>query len=303
MKGARIPYSAAEMAWLDQNRSMVISDYHAAFVAAFGRTDVSAKHLHSLRKRKGWKVGRAKGRTKGRRRKYTPAQAEWLGANRTLAIADYHRLFREAFPEADVTPGQLHALRKREGWRTGRTGCFAKGAAPANKGKRCPDGIGGRHPNARRTQFKKGALPVNTKWLGHERINVDGYVEVSIAETNPHTGFERRYVHKHVWLWERANGPVPDGHCLKCLDGDKTNTSPANWECIPRAVLARLNGGRNRKRLAYDAASPEVKPVLMTIAKIEHRARAKMQACVAAIMADAVPKRREPPAPSKAVAA
>jgi hypothetical protein len=59
-RGLRIPYSQAEMQWLETNHRMVISDYHRAFCAAFGRADVTAPHLHWLRKRRGWKVGRGK---------------------------------------------------------------------------------------------------------------------------------------------------------------------------------------------------------------------------------------------------
>lgn len=61
MKGHRIAYSASELAWLEANRTMVISDYHLAFQAEFGRPGISAANLHGLRKRMGWKVGRAKG--------------------------------------------------------------------------------------------------------------------------------------------------------------------------------------------------------------------------------------------------
>jgi hypothetical protein len=56
-----------------------------------------------------------------------------------------------------VTAQNLHALRKRMGWLTGRTGRFDRGHEPDNKGKRCPEGKGGRHPNARKTEFKKGS--------------------------------------------------------------------------------------------------------------------------------------------------
>jgi hypothetical protein len=157
------------------------------------------------------------------------------------------------------------------GWKTGRTGQFEKGQAPANKGKRCPEGVGGRHPNARRTQFKKGGEPHNTKFLGHERVNKDGYVEISVDQVNPHTGYSRRYVHKHVHLWEAANGPVPAGHALKCLDGDRINTDPSNWTAIPRGMLPRLNGGRATRIMAYDTAPDELKPSLMAMARVEQR--------------------------------
>ncbi len=207
---------------------------------------------------------------RGRAIVYSIAELAWLKAHRTLPIADYASGFREGFGRADVTAVHLHALRKRKGWKTGRTGRFEKGSVSHNKGVKCAPGRGGRHPNARKTQFRKGNLPHNTKYAGHERVSKDGYVEISIEETNPHTGFERRYVLKHLWLWEKAHGPVPEGQCLKCLDGDRLNTDPSNWELIPRAMLPYLNG---RYGLAYQAAHPEVKPALLALAKVKHAAR------------------------------
>lgn len=207
---------------------------------------------------------------KGRNIVYSAAEMEWLHENRLMVIGDYHQAFVERFRRTDVSAANLHGLRKRKGWKTGRTGCFPKGNIPSNKGKRCPPGVGGRHPNARKTQFRKGGQPHNTKFLGHERVSKDGYVEISIDDINPHTGFERRYVLKHRWLWEQVNGPVPEGHALKCLDGDKTNTAPANWEAVPRALLPRLNGRFGRD---YDHAPADIKPTIMGVAKLEHAAR------------------------------
>jgi hypothetical protein len=203
---------------------------------------------------------------KGRPIIYSAAELAWLKANRCMPISEYHRRFCELFMR-DVSPANLHALRKRMGWRTGRTGHFAKGAAPHNKGVKCAHGKGGRHPNARRTQFRAGNLPHNTKHLGHERVSKDGYVEISIAETNPHTGFERRYVLKHKWLWEKANGPLDRGMFLKCLDGNKQNTDPSNWLPLPRAVLPYLNGHRG---LDYEASEPAVRPAIIALAKVRH---------------------------------
>ncbi|WP_235512543.1 HNH endonuclease [Sphingomonas sp. Leaf17] len=72
--------------------------------------------------------------------------------------------------------------------------------------------------------------------------------------------------------WEAAHGPIPEGYALKCLNGDRLDTSPANWSPVSRGVLARLNGGRHRKTLAYDDASPELRPAVMALAKIRQRA-------------------------------
>ena len=175
------------------------------------------------------------------------------------------------FGRNDVKPNHLHALRKRMGWKTGRTGCFAGGIVPHNKGKPHPAARG---PNSARHHFKKGHQPHNTNYAGHERVSKDGYVEISVNETNPHTGFERRYVLKHRWLWEQAHGQVPKGMALKCL-GDRLNTDPSNWELVPRALLPRLGGrwGRN-----YDEAPAELKPTIMAVVKLEHGLRERRKA-------------------------
>jgi hypothetical protein len=268
-RGTRIHYSDAELIWLEANRDMVISDYHAAFCAKFRRTDVAAIHLHGLRKRRGWKVGRSPGRLAGRSWKFSAAETAWLKTNCTMILAEYHHSFCGTFGRSDVTAQQLHALRKRRGWKTGRTGRFEKGAVPANKGRKMPF-----NANCARTQFKKGSLPGNYRGPGYERIDgTTGYVILIVAETNPWTGAKTRPVHKQRWLWERANGPLPNGMVLKCLDGNKLNTDPSNWEAVPRALMTRLNGGPRKTRVTYDAAPLELKPTILAVAKLEHGLR------------------------------
>lgn len=215
---------------------------------------------------------------KGRQIIYSADELAFIQSVSTWPRAEAHAAFCGKFRREDVSLSNFHALCKRKGWMTGRTGCFAKGQEPSNKGKKCAPGTGGNHPNARRTQFRKGNLPHNTRYLGHERISKDGYVEISVDQPNPHTGFERRYVLKHRWLWEQANGPVPDGHALKCLSSDKTNTDPSNWEAVPRAILPRLAGGNRYHRvLAYDDAAPELKPMVLATAKLQRRSRALLK--------------------------
>lgn len=208
---------------------------------------------------------------KGHAIEYSDGELFWIFDNHKRPRREAHAEFQYLWGRPDVSLVNFNSLCKRKGWLTGRTGCFAKGRTPENKGKKCAPGTGGRHPNARKSQFRKGNQPHNTKYLGHERVSQDGYVEVSIAEENPHTGFERRYVLKHRHLWEQANGPIPEGHFLKCLDGDKTNTDPSNWEALPRAVLPRLSGGRWHK--PYHEYEPELRPVILNIAKLDHKAR------------------------------
>lgn len=199
---------------------------------------------------------------RGRSIPYSAKELAWIKARRALPRRAAHALFCRTFGRTDICLDNFKALCTRRGWTTGRTGCFPKGHVPANKGKRMPYNAA-----SAKTQFKKGHRPANMKYLGHERVTVDGYVEVSIAETNPHTGFERRYVLKHRLLWERKHGRVPAGHCLKSLDGNRLNTDPSNWIAVPRALLPFMNGHRGPN---YDPAPAAVKPAILALAKLKH---------------------------------
>lgn len=261
----RIPYSPAEMQWLADNRAMIISDYHRAFCTAFDRTDVTAVHLHSLRKREGWKVGRAPGRfagrKQGRRLPFSNAEIEWLRNNSTKPIADYLGGFCSEFSRTDLSADQLHALRKREGWRTGRTGRFDKGSVPANKGKNMPF-----NANSAKTQFKKGSRTGVAaeiyRPIGYEMIR-DGYLVRKIHDGRP---MQSRWRAVHLLNWEKLHGPIAEGMALKCK-GARSNADPSNWEMVPRSMLPRLNNrwGRN-----YDEAPAELKPTIMAVARLEH---------------------------------
>lgn len=266
MKRRRIHYTPQQLLWVQQHSDMPRREMADVFARLFGRTDVTADHLKSLCTRNGWSAGPAgRSRNRGKSLIFTPEHVRWLTDNADLSRADVHAAFSAAFPAAGITLEQIIGFRKRNGIRTGRTGRFEKGQEPWSKGRKLPF-----NPNSAKTQFRKGQEPHNTKHLGHERMTKDGYVEISVKEVNPYTGYERRYVHKHRYLWEQANGPVPEGMALKCLDGDKTNTDPENWECIPRAMLPRLNGIYGR---GYDEAPQELKPLILATTKLEHRAR------------------------------
>lgn len=209
---------------------------------------------------------------KGHWIEYTDRQLAWLKANRKLTIREYHAGFCKRFRRNDVSAVNLHSLRKRKGWKTGRTGCFEKGAEPHNKGMVCAEGTGGRHPNARKTHFKKGGRTGKAaliyKPIGTERLSKDGYLERKVHDGMP---FQSRWQTVQRINWEAVNGQLPKGHALKCLDGNKLNTAAENWEAVPRAILPILNGGRHKRRLAYDEAPAELKPIVLTAAKLKHR--------------------------------
>jgi hypothetical protein len=212
---------------------------------------------------------------KGHRIRYSDAELAWLEANHGMVISEYHAAFVAAFGRLDVTASNIHSLRKRRGWQTGRTGRFVKGQVAPNKGVPCPPGKGGRHPNAVKKHFGKGmrrgkALLIY-KPIGTERLSKDGYRERKVHDGLP---LQSRWKAVHRIEWESVNGPVPEGMALKCL-GDKSNTDPSNWALVSRALLPRLNGRFGR---GYDYAPAELKPTILAVAKLEQQVRERGKA-------------------------
>lgn len=203
---------------------------------------------------------------KGSKIRYTAEQLAWIEGNCELPRSDLHAKFCKKFGRCDVTVDNIKSLCTRKRWRTGRDGCFQKGCTPPNKGKKMPY-----NANSAATQFKKGTRQGIAakiyKPIGSERISKEGYLERKIHDGLP---FYTRWRMVHLINWEAINGPIPKGMCLKCIDTDRSNVDPSNWELISRSMLPRLNG---RWTTGYSQASPELRPTIMTMAKIEQKVR------------------------------
>ncbi|MBD3738599.1 MAG: HNH endonuclease [Rhodobacteraceae bacterium] len=204
---------------------------------------------------------------KGRAIIYSDLELSFVKVRADLPRRELHAEFCRVFGRSDVSLSNLNSLCKRNGWMTGRTGCFPKGNVPQNKGKK-----GFCAPGSEKGWFRKGerrGVAVDLyKPIGTERLSKEGYVERKIHDGMP---LQSRWRAVHLINWEAENGPVPEGHVLKCLDGDKANTAPSNWACIPRSMLPKLNarwGG-----VKFDDAPDELKPTIMEIVKLDHAAR------------------------------
>ena len=121
-----------------------------------------------------------------------------------------------------------HLVASTEGARANR---FAKGHEPASKGKRLEEfmseeGI----RRSSRTRFKRGHRPHNQRDIGSECVHGDGYVYLRIASG---------CVPKHRYVWEQANGEVPEGYVVAFRDGNRRNCDLSNLYLLSRADNAR----------------------------------------------------------------
>lgn len=231
-----------------------------AFNAKFkqSRTENAIK---STLTREGFKCDRAPGFRKGERMTYSKEQVAFIKEAYTrLSLADMTAAFNAEFGETK-TVKQLRSFTRNHKVRSGRTGCFEKGHVPWTAGKA---GKGICKPNS--GSFKKGDIPANTRPMGSERIcPKDGFILVKIEEENPYTDATTRFKHKHVVIWEEANGPTPENHVIRFLDGDKKNCVIENLGLFTRAESLQMT------RLGFSDVPVEIKPTVAAMAKLDSK--------------------------------
>ena len=110
------------------------------------------------------------------------------------------------------------------------------------------------YEKARPTMFKKGSLPHNHKPVGHTRINVDGYIEIKVAEPNEFKFMQRM-------ILEKLNGPIPDGYLVQFKDKNRLNVDPQNLYLINRQQQMLQNTIHNYP--------PEIKELIRLTGKLK----------------------------------
>lgn len=159
--------------------------------------------------------------------KYTKEQADFIKTNINGTKTDeLTKMFNVQFG-LSLKQSQIKSFVTNHGLKSGVDCRLKKGNVPFNKGKK---GTYGWEP----TQFKKGNKPHNYMPVGSERINGDGYIDVKIADPN-------KWRPKHLLIWEKINGAVPNGHVVIFGDGNKLNLDINNLILVSRRQLVTLN--------------------------------------------------------------
>lgn len=160
---------------------------------------------------------------------WTEEEKEYL---KEITPGHHYREIQELMKEKfnlDLTLNQIKGAIGRYKLNTGLNGQFPKGHTPFNKGVK-----GVAYEGSKKTWFEKGHTPKNHRPVGSERINVDGYTEVKVAEP-------RTWRLKHQLIWEQHNGPAPKGHAVIFGDGNTQNFDINNLILVSRQQLLILN--------------------------------------------------------------
>lgn len=169
-------------------------------------------------------------------RKYSDEHIEWLKENiQGCYFKDLTEMFNKRF-DMTLKVSTMISLTDRNGLHNGidsrlnkgyEPTQFKKGNVPFNKGMK---GTGGWKP----TQFKKGNVPGNYRPVGSERINVEDYIEIKVADP-------KTWNYKHVFVWEEHNGLVPKGHVVIFGDRNRRNFDISNLILVSQKQLLILN--------------------------------------------------------------
>lgn len=179
-------------------------------------------------------------------RKYTDEHIDFIrshseGNNTKILTSMFNKHFKTSYPECIIA-----SLRYRnrclsgvdnKGLRNSPDTEFKKGHIPFNKG------LKGVHYSPG-TEFKPGSKPVNMHPIGTIMFKADGYKWIKLAETMPSRfGWKQLHVHR----WNQVHGPVPKGHKLLFLDGNRDNCDIDNLMLVTDAQLCVMN----KKRLIF----------------------------------------------------
>ncbi|MEB2603639.1 HNH endonuclease [Burkholderia cenocepacia] len=182
------------------------------------------------------------------RRRYPSERAEVLAE---LFGCSVYRVYAKAAKLGVTKSAEFFA--SPESGRTGHddrgiAGRFVKGMEPWSKGTK---GVTGKHPNCRRTQFKKGRLAAEARNyvpIGTEKISKDGYLIRKITD-DPTLVPARRWEAVHRLVWIEANGPIPGGYVVCFLPGrfsvEVEKITIDVLELVHRRELARRNHWTN----------------------------------------------------------
>ena len=164
---------------------------------------------------------------------FTPEQEQFIKDNylklngkqlQTKLGCGWKRVQRFLDKHGLVIPKELVEQRRKSGQ-------IKKGNVPINKGKKMEEYLSAEAiAKIKKTQFRKGHLPHNTL--------ADGVVSVRPEAS----GREYKYIRlsKGNWelyhrvVWERVNGPIPEGLIVSFKDGDSMNVSLSNLKLIDR---------------------------------------------------------------------
>lgn len=212
--------------------------------------------IKGAKSRFGFKSGISTGNPKGYSYKYPDGMEEYI---RSIAKGKTTKEIAKAVSEhfgIEFSASQCKNYKSNHDIVSGLDCRFKKGNQPANKGKKMtPE----QYEKCKATMFHKGHVSANHMEVGEYTHTADGYLVQKVQEQGT---LQERFAYVHRLIWEKHNGPIPEGKIVSFLDGNKDNCDIDNLALIDMQENLELN----RRNLRFDNA--EYTKVGITIAKM-----------------------------------
>lgn len=167
------------------------------------------------------------------------------------------------------TESGMKQFRQRHGIKSGETGWFRKGRAPANKGKTLEECVGKKRAKEikakiSKTQFKKGQIPLNELPVGSITRHVD-YMYIKVTDEHDYLWDNWRPLHRHIW--EQAHGPIHEGMKIIFKDGNHENCSIDNLMMVTAGEVATLN------KKGYRSQNPDITTAGLNVIRLQKKVK------------------------------
>jgi hypothetical protein len=107
-----------------------------------------------------------------------------------------------------------------------------------------------------------GMYNSNTKEVGYERVNKNGFIEVRCEEKTMGNSYFRC---KHILVWEQHHKKqLPPNHGIVFLDGDSRNFD------IDNLILMPIGAVIQRRYVDYSTSPTELKPSINLLVKLNY---------------------------------
>lgn len=140
---------------------------------------------------------------------------------------------------SSYTKDQLKSYYANHDLNSGLTGQFEKGHTPWTKGKKWDEYMS---PEAQirslETTYKKGNIPENQMPVGSISKTTDGYMIIKVSMEGSQW---ERWMLLHRYVWEKNNGPIPEGMMIGFKDGNTENCDIENLMLITMGENAQMN--------------------------------------------------------------
>lgn len=164
--------------------------------------------------------------------KYTEEMHQFLKEYMPTHVhAEIVEAFNERFPDSGFTYKHSRAYVKNHKVKTASNGRFQKGCTSYNKGKKMS---AEQRAKAAGTMFKSGHTPHNHVPVGTIVVATVGYHKIKLGEPDKWMLYAR-------YLWEQEHGPIPEGHKVIHINGDRLDDRIENLELVKDSELSRIN--------------------------------------------------------------